>query len=186
MKKSLRLFFAIELDNALREALTKLIKALQQEQWSNNIRWTQPENLHITLRFIGECEFIRAADLLKQLMPAIHTIPAFTLQLDQLHLFPDPHQPRVIALGMQPSDELFTLVQALAASAITMGFPAENRAFLPHLSLGRILQPSSHIQLPITQLSLPPLHVTNLMLYKSEIIDEKRVYTHVAKLFLAA
>ncbi|WP_232019578.1 2'-5' RNA ligase family protein [Candidatus Rickettsiella viridis] len=73
----LRLFFAIELNKELRDALSKLIDELKHEPWGNRVRWVHPDNLHVTLRFLGPAEPSLIAALAEGTHKAIKKLSLF-------------------------------------------------------------------------------------------------------------
>jgi len=135
----LKLFFAIELDYELKRSLTKLIDDLKKQPWGHRVKWTQPENLHITLRFIGSVEPAKVPELADAVQQAIKSIGSFPLQLDTVRLFPSPTAPRAIATNIIPIAQLFDLANILEEVISGSGFAPETRPYLPHLTLGRVM-----------------------------------------------
>ncbi len=76
----LRLFFAVELNSELRQALSQLIDELKQEPW-DRVRWVHPENLHVTLRFLGTTNPEKISELTKHAYNAINKIQPFPLSI---------------------------------------------------------------------------------------------------------
>ncbi len=74
----LRLFFAVELNSELRQALSQLIDELKQEPWGHRVRWVHPENLHVTLRFLGTTNPEKTSELAKHAHSAINKIRTFS------------------------------------------------------------------------------------------------------------
>jgi len=183
MNNLLRLFFAIEISDKLRIELAKIIKQLRAETWGKRVHWTHPENLHITVRFIGACEVSHIPVLTQRIKEALKETAPFSLQFDTIHLFPSPSHPNVIAVAIQPSADLFKLARILDFSLVEIGFAAERRAFVPHLTLGRLSHHATPI-LPTVNLSFPPLKIDHIALLRSEEIEGKRIYTAIERLKL--
>lgn len=175
----MRIFFAIKTNDELRAILSQLIKSFQAEIWGSQIRWVHPENLHVTLRFIGACNAEQVSSLIKNVDTAIKqnkTILPFTIQCKHVQLFPTPSRPKIISVGFHPAPELFHLVATVEAGVVNSGFAPETRAFLPHLTLGRFVQHKKPRieELPLLEnYSLP---VDEIVLLKSEEIKGKRIY----------
>lgn len=184
MSKLLRLFFAIELNEELRSALAKTIKQLQAEDWGRYIHWTRPENLHITIRFIGSCESARVPALMEKITETIKDSVPFSLQLGTPHLFPSRAQANVIVLTIYPSAELFKLARIIEFSLIEMGFTPEKRAFVPHLTLGRLSHRAAPVLSADTQLEITQLKVDSIALLHSEELNGKRIYTPLERIEL--
>jgi 2'-5' RNA ligase len=133
----LRLFLALELPEQLRGALAALQERLRsgEEGW----RWVRPEGLHVTLRFLGEV----APERLPELSPAFREAAARgappEIEVEGLGTFPPRGRPRVLWVGLRDRSGggLATAAAALEAAAREAGFPAEERAFSPHLTLAR-------------------------------------------------
>lgn len=116
------------------------IETLQRElePGLDDVRWTRPEQWHVTLRFLGdqpEAAVARARVVLEQLAP---TVRPFTLELRGVGVFPGAHRPRVLWLGCGDGvRRLEALARELERRLVAAGFEAEPRSFRPHLTLGR-------------------------------------------------
>lgn len=102
------------------------------------LRWSRPEQLHLTLRFLGE----QTEDSLEQLADCVLSVgrshPPVDLLLDRAGAFPDRRRARVVWLGVAESRPLQDLYDDLSLSLQnTVGIPPERRRFHPHLTLGR-------------------------------------------------
>lgn len=132
-----RLFYAILLPPPIVADLTTLITRLRDADDGHDVRWTSAENLHITLRFLGEVDMrkrVRAAELLRAaVMPE-----RIVLRVDRLDAFPSLRRPSVIVLGVREEEGLTETWKMTEAFADALGIPPEERAFRPHLTLGRV------------------------------------------------
>lgn len=134
----LRLFFAIDINEEVRHALTQLISQLRAEVWGKKVHWVKPKNLHITLRFIGQCDAGKIPALVLAVQQAISDTKPFSVELDKVCLLPSTMNSHAIILNMIPSKELFTLAGAVETAVTTLGFSAEKRPYFPHITLARI------------------------------------------------
>ncbi len=129
-KESIRLFTAVELPAAVKNLLLSLKTNIP------GLRWTSPENLHLTLRFIGEVPLQNLPTIKKSLRGAV--VPEFSLRLNGLGLFERPYQ-TILWAGLANRPELISLKggidKSLAASA---GLAPEKGRFSPHITLGRL------------------------------------------------
>jgi 2'-5' RNA ligase len=129
-----RLFIALQIPAAVRESLAAILKSLRV--LSSAPRWVRPENLHVTLKFIGEW----APEKLYALRSAVGTVrldQPVTLDFRGLGFFPNEKRPRVFWTGIQASPNLITLASEIDHATEKLGVPREQRAFSPHLTLAR-------------------------------------------------
>lgn len=173
----LRLFFAVELNSELRQALSQLIDELKQEPWGHRVRWVHPENLHVTLRFLGTTNPEKISALAKHAHNAINKIQPFPLQLHNIRFFPSPTAPRAIAADIIPTSELFELANALEEVASNLGFTPETKPYLPHLTLGRIIHHHAPNLREELNLNTSPMIVKEIVLFNSKKTEYSQSYT---------
>jgi 2'-5' RNA ligase len=145
----MRLFVALEIPAAVRDNLAALIKELRElstKVVDKRPRWVRRENLHVTLKFIGEVspaklEGIRGA------LSAIRTESPVEITFRGLGFFPNEQHPRVLWAGLDVSANLSPLAADIDGALETQGIPCERRAFTPHLTLARIEPPGLHEKL---------------------------------------
>lgn len=137
-----RIFIAIELENDIRNKINNILAKLR-EKIPSGIRWVSINNIHLTLKFIGDFPINRIADLQKSLESAAAPVPEFQVGFSRLGAFPGFTNPRVIWIGVEQNLELTNLAAACDSVTKTYGVPAEDRRFSPHLTLGRV---SDHLQ----------------------------------------
>jgi RNA 2',3'-cyclic 3'-phosphodiesterase len=108
---------------------------------SRSVAWTVPENLHITLKFLGPIELTQRALVATALARLAGGVPAFDITLRGLGAFPSLTRPRVIWGGVDDGAHALTsLADAVEQVLTPLGFTAEER-FVPHVTLGRVRQP---------------------------------------------
>ena len=117
----------------LRRALAELRRELRGER----IRWTRPENLHLTVEFFGATAAEKIPELEKALAAAAEKSTAFALRLARLGAFGGARHPRVLWMGVE-SAGLAALHDRVESALREAGWTPEARAFAPHLTLGRI------------------------------------------------
>jgi RNA 2',3'-cyclic 3'-phosphodiesterase len=135
----MRLFVAVELDAAALEAIAEVqqrLKAALSNQ-RGSMRWTQADHMHLTLAFLGEVPDDRAAVIVDAAGRPIDQ-PPFAITFQGLGVFPSHGPPRVLWIGVgEGADELAMLRRTIAARVASCGVALEDRAFHPHLTLGR-------------------------------------------------
>jgi len=141
----MRIFIAVEIDEAVRRRAAQLSKALasalERGGERRTVGWVAPQNLHLTLRFLGEVDAPAAEAVQSRLAAPFHT-PAFEVGLSGLGAFPQAGPPRVIWLGISNgSAGLSDLSREVDARLDGLGFPKEERGFHAHLTLGRVKGP---------------------------------------------
>ena len=145
----LRAFIAIQLSGDLKCQIGSVQAELKREISGSGrggkgvkIGWTQPEGIHLTLKFLGDIQETQVEALREVLHKAAASARPFSLEARGLGAFPNPRAPRVIWLGLHGSNddmaELQRLQAAVEGGAAGLGFAKEARAFTPHLTLARI------------------------------------------------
>jgi 2'-5' RNA ligase len=134
----MRLFVALEIPSTVRENLAELLVFLRA--LSPQTRWVRPENLHVTLKFIGEVLETNLAAI-RAALAQVRSDRPVTLDYRGLGFFPNEKHPRVFWAGIEASPNLKTLAADIEKSAEAAGIPREQRAFSPHLTLARFEPP---------------------------------------------
>lgn len=174
----MRLFTGIDLPSDMLLRLERLISALRPEAL---IKWSPIDNLHITTKFIGEWPEARLAEL-DGALSALHPVMPFEIQIRDLGWFPNERAPRVLWAGIHGGEALrklaYTTEQHLES---TLGIPAENRNYEPHLTLARIKNPVPLQRLRAKVREMQPaelgsFHVNRFVLYRSEPGSNASIY----------
>lgn len=128
-------FVAIELTPAMRQPLIRL---LQQLPRSREVRWCTEHQLHITLKFLGDVPDEQIPAICEALRETAAATAPYTIRLTQLGCFPSPHSPRVLWCGVDDAAAATAAwVQRADPLLAALGFEPEQRAFTPHITLGR-------------------------------------------------
>jgi len=134
----MRTFFCIELEGGAKEKLVGMTQMLKRGIEAR-VSWVRPENLHVTLKFLGEVAPQQVEELQLAAEVASEGIGPFELELDLLGAFPNPERPRVIWAGSSsPPPEILRLYEGLERELESCGFPPEGRPYTPHVTLGRV------------------------------------------------
>lgn len=171
-----RLFVALPLPEDTRERLAGLGFGLK------GVRWVPPENLHITLRFIGEVEEGLAREIDAALLDL--RAPAFSLGLSGLGLFGTGAKMRILWAGVEKSPALLTLRGRIEAALRPLGLAPDGRNYSPHITLARLDKPDpARLQAFVEGNSLAvseTLSVTGFGLYSSLLGRAGPTYTEEA------
>jgi len=133
----IRTFLALEPDAALRGQLELARAGLEAHFGHAGVRWIEPANHHLTLVFLGMTAVQQLARLQQGLRDAMAGLGAFRYMLNRVDWFPDSAGPRVIAALAAEHEGFAAWHQALHAAMAEEGFPLDDRAYRPHLSLAR-------------------------------------------------
>ena len=126
----MRLFVALELPDGVRAALDRI------QQGVPGARWIPPENMHLTLRFIGEVGGADFHDLMHALAEVV--VPPFEIELAGVGHFETRKLPTVLWAGVKPSPPLKRLQAKIERAVQSCGLPPESRKFTPHVTLARL------------------------------------------------
>ncbi len=142
----MRAFVAIPIDEALRLRIGETRKAL--ERADADVRWVAHENLHLTLKFLGEIDEAQAATLRGRLRTEASRFPALDLDLAGVGRFPPGGPPRIVWVGCRgDAPKLVGLAGAVERAALEIGVPKEDRPFSAHLTIGRVKSPRNRQRL---------------------------------------
>jgi len=137
MSETIRTFIAITLNPDIREALKKIQSDLRKT--GADVKWVKPENIHLTLKFLGDTPVEKLPEIIKILQSAAHNTPSFPCSLTHLNAFPKPEHPQIVWIGIeQGKDEVTRLAQTLEDHLKRLGFPKEKKGFDAHVTLGRV------------------------------------------------
>ncbi len=135
----MRLFIALSLSENTSARLDDYIKTLRP--LAREFKWVKASNLHLTLKFLGECNSAQKENIVATLRDILADTPAINLQSTSPGCFPHIKKPRVFFLGLKPEPQLITCQSTIEQAMAALGFEAERRPFRPHLTLARIKDP---------------------------------------------
>jgi 2'-5' RNA ligase len=159
----LRTFFAIEIGDGARRAAQRWIDRLRGEPWSDAVRWTRAEAMHVTLRFLGATPEDRVGPLTMALQREAAALEPFTVQLGALA----------------------ELAGAAERAALAAGFAPETRPFRGHLTLGRRREHRRRLRIPDGERSeAAPFAVASVVLFRSQLSSAGSTYTPLERIAL--
>jgi RNA 2',3'-cyclic 3'-phosphodiesterase len=178
--KHMRLFTALDLSG---EVLGNLEATLARLRPTAPIRWSRPENLHITTKFIGEWPEARL-DELKTSLAAVPARDPIPVHLRDLGAFVNPKKPRIFWCGID-APGLDALAADTEAATAALGIRSEERAYSPHLTLARIDDgfDMTALRNAVTggSLDFGRFEAASFFLYRSELKPGGSVYTKLAE-----
>lgn len=177
-----RLFIALTPPVPVRDTLAREAQPLP------GVTWTRPEQLHVTLRFLGDVDEERIAPLIDRLRSV--SVAPFILPVETVGTFPPGRPARVLWAGVGAGHpRLFQLRQRLDDTLLAFGLPLDVRSFHPHLTLARTTDAAAksiahwlHVHREFTA---PPFRVEAFDLYSSDLQPGGAVYSLEARFPLA-
>ena len=168
----MRLFVALSLPEDVQQRLSVLANGLP------GARWVKPENLHLTLRFLGEVDNLAAADV-DDALAKIRS-PGFDLSLNGIGHFGEGRKLRALWVGVDAGDELMRLQEKIEQALIRLGLPPEPRKFKPHITLARFKSnPGARLQDYLADHNLlraGPIAIASFELYSSFASADGPIY----------
>ena len=133
----MRLFIAVEIPDEIKKNIVELINGLKKVE--AGIKWVEEKNLHITLKFLGSVEDKDLEKLISMVSKTVEDFGSFKVNFSGMGTFPEGKAPRVVWVGTtEGAEALVKLAGGLENSLSPAGFRSEQRAFKPHLTIGRI------------------------------------------------
>jgi 2'-5' RNA ligase len=137
----MRVFVAVELPEVVRHGLHEGTGLLRRSNPA--VRWVPPDNMHITLKFLGEITEDRAARVREAVTAVAVKHRPFQVALRSVGGFPNLNRPRVVWVGLREGAEPLATLAAEADSALEAeGFLREKRPFRAHVTVGRCRRPA--------------------------------------------
>jgi 2'-5' RNA ligase len=183
----MRLFVALEIPAAVRDNLAAQmgeLRDLSAQVADSCPRWVRPENLHVTLKFIGEVPPAKLEGI-RHALAAIHSDTPMDLHFRGLGFFPNEQFPRVLWAGIEAAANLPSLAANIESALETQGIARDNRAFTPHLTLARFEPPGTHEKLRAMIQQNSKREFGSLQAHEFHLIESKlkpagAEYTHLA------
>ncbi len=178
-----RTFIAVELPSDIRHSILGLRDQLRGQ--TRGLRWVNEDNLHLTIRFLGNVEESKIARIEKALRPKLEIFPSFHLSFAAFGAFPNLNHCKVLWIGIQEgASSCKQLREIIDQDLVSLGFPLEGRDFSPHLTLARARE-NEHIRLKDDELlntsSLGGFRVNRITLFKSDLQPTGPIHSSLAE-----
>ncbi len=185
-KESWRVFCAIDLEVSVRANLMRQINRLRQAVPHARASWSREENIHLTLKFLGEVQTSRLGDLSKAAAHSAADFSPFEVILEDTGVFPKHGAPRVLWIGVKDeSGKLVELQTRLEEECAGEGFAREERPFHPHLTIARLRNPHGARELAAAhkEMRFEPTEVAvaELLVIRSEPSGAGSRYTVISR-----
>ncbi|MEZ4667601.1 MAG: RNA 2',3'-cyclic phosphodiesterase [Anaerolineae bacterium] len=170
-----RLFVALDLPDEVKKQITNLYYNI------DGLRWVKVEQLHLTLRFIGEVTD-KQEEAIRSSLGAVQAAP-FSFQLTGIGQFPGRGKPRVIWVGVTPHTQLTSLHHQIEARIQSIGYGATDTSFSPHITMARVKFVSDASLALLKQFfdthrafKTDAIHIDHFTLYSSTLSSEGASY----------
>ena len=179
----MRAFIAIDLPETLRDALERSQRTFRAS--APDARWTRPQGIHLTLKFLGEIQD-QQVEKVKERLAALGRFELFRIEVKGFGFFPDARRPRVLWAGVEAPPGLAELAASVEAAMETLGFPREDRPFRPHLTLARFKEsrPQPGLEKALGEFGetfLGAFEPTEFLLFESRLSPRGAEYRKVAR-----
>ena len=184
MSHTWRVFCAIDLPTDLKQKLAIHIEQLKKDT-GVKAGWTRPENIHLTIKFLGNIPVADVKKLSQAAAGAVKSLAPFKLTAEHCGAFSTHGPPRVLWIGItDASAQLARLYEHLDEECAAADFPKEARPFHPHLTLARIRHTANArslgaahraLDFPVTEFA-----VNELLVIRSELGKDGSKYTTVS------
>ena len=186
MRVGERVFVAVDVGDTVRREVARVVSVLtaklEAAKTPPKVVWVKPAALHVTIRFIGEVDAPEVERLKEQLTPPI-AVPPFELAWRGIGTFPSARHPRALWLGVTSGAGPLAMVEAEVSRRLAgdKAVELDDRAFLPHLSLGRVKMAGAGVDWPKILQAVEVKHVTSIVdrvtLYRSQLSQQGPHYT---------
>lgn len=184
---SARVFVAVDIGDAVRREAARVVSALQMKleaaKTPPKVTWVKPAALHVTIRFLGEVEHAEVDRIIPLLAPPIAMAP-FEVQWRGIGTFPNNRHPRALWLGVINGAAQLAAIEAEVSKRLTGAAVAlDDRALLPHLTIGRVKMAGAGIDWPKVLQSAEVKNATSridrVTLYQSKLSHYGPHYTEL-------
>ena len=189
----MRLFIAIELSPQIRDTLAQIQSHLKYA--AADVKWVEKDNIHLTLKFLGEIAEEKA-EKIKAILDEIGSqIRPFEISLKEIGVFPKIEYPRIIWVGIDKGAlEAKELAERIDGELSKIGFQLESRPFASHLTIGRVRSPKNREALIEKLKTAENSHlsasshqqITSVILFQSALTPKGPIYTKLHKTAFSA
>ena len=183
---SWRIFCAVELPEKVRRQLEEHILKLRKQIPDAAASWSRVENIHLTLKFFGNVDLDEISFITEAVWLTAEEFSTFSIGIGNTGVFPKPSRAQVLWIGVSdPSGKLSALRERLENECAAEGFPKEDRAYRPHLTIARLRKPEgaqrladAHLQMHFNPIEV---QVNELIIFRSELSPKGSKYTALSR-----
>jgi len=178
-------FIAIDI-----EAFQKLVEFENEiKKTGANVKLVEPENVHLTLKFLGDTEEALLDEIEKIIIDAVEDIDPFNIQFKSAGVFPNQKYIKVIWIGIEHKGEMVTIANRIDEQISKLGFKREKRGFSPHLTIARVRAAKNKDKLlqvieDYRDVEFKDIRVDTIRLKKSDLTPKGPIYTNLIEVKL--
>jgi len=181
----LRCFIAVEIPETIRKSIGEIVDSLKKS--GADVKWVAQENIHVTLQFLGDTEESLVPAIKGAIEKILSPYSPFYIKIAGVGFFPDTRRPRVIWVGIEGAQPLVDIYRDISNELIRFGYRKEERAFTPHVTIGRVKSQRNTGELlrrleEARSIGFPDFQVQNITLMKSELKPSGAKYYSLAEI----
>ncbi|HUF40177.1 MAG TPA: RNA 2',3'-cyclic phosphodiesterase [Anaerolineales bacterium] len=147
MKAVIRAFIAIDLSEDIIRKLGEISTGLHDRMGELPVRWIPAENVHLTLKFLGDVSATNVERLAEIIRRVALAHECFEISVGSLGVFPNAKRPRVIWLGVEAPQALFSIQRGIDQETSRLGYETKEQEFSPHLTIARVSRSAGYREL---------------------------------------
>ena len=183
----IRAFIAIDLSAEIQQRLDEVTHNYKNQLANIPIRWVPAVNIHLTLKFLGDVSLSNLNMLMDMIQAEVSSHHQFDISVGGSGAFPNNRQPRIIWVGVEAPAELAAIQNGIEGTTGRLGYTREERAFSPHLTLGRVSRNATSQDVKLISKTLDTARigflgatcVEKVHLYRSDLQPTGAVYTQI-------
>lgn len=183
----IRSFIAIEIPNPIQDVIARQTANLRKLYPYPKIRWVKPDNIHLTLKFLGNMSTSDLDKIAETISKDASLITPFSISFSGLGIFPNARKPRIIWMGISSPPILLEFQSRIESILSNFGIQMEKRPFSPHITLGRFGddQINQNIENLVTELRslnvsvINEVNISAIEIFKSDLKPDGPVYTSI-------
>ncbi len=187
MMAVIRAFIAIDLSQEIQNQLDEVVRNYKTQLTAIPIRWVAASNIHLTLKFLGDVSISNLTLLTDMIHTELSSHHQFDISVGGAGAFPNNRQPRIIWVGVEAPSELTAIQNGIEITTGRLGYVREERAFSPHLTLGRVSRNATAQDVKAISKALETTKVgflgatcvEKVHLYRSDLQRTGAVYTQI-------
>ena len=182
---TLRTFIAVDFPIEIKAKIEEITTYFKTQLPSKVIKWVDANNIHLTLKFMGETPANQLEPIKRAMQQVVTTFPIFDVAIENLGMYPNAKKPRVVWLGISGEKNLISLHKQIDQALKEIGIQPERRPFSPHLTVGRVRRSADPESVIIVGKTLSEFKVSTLgrvtinevVYYQSELTPQGPNYT---------